>query len=39
MTESGELRDELPSNSYRNILRAGFREEHVVENWIRPDPT
>ena len=39
VTETGERRDDLPSNSYRNILRAGFREEHVVENWIRPNPT
>jgi hypothetical protein len=23
------------SNSYRNIMRAGFEERHVVENWIR----
>ena len=39
VTETGERRDDLPSNSYRNILRAGFREAHVVENWIRPEPT
>lgn len=25
-TETGELEDDRPSNSYRNILRAGFRE-------------
>jgi hypothetical protein len=23
-----------PSNSYRNIVRAGFEERHVVENRI-----
>jgi GNAT superfamily N-acetyltransferase len=34
-TETGELRADLPSTSYRNILRAGFEELHVVENWIR----
>ena len=39
LTETGERRDDHPSNSYRNILRAGFREEHVVENWTRPNPT
>jgi hypothetical protein len=39
VTETGELREGSPSNSYRNILRAGFREEHVVENWIRPETT
>jgi len=39
VTETGERRDELPSSSYRNILRAGFREEHVVENWTRARPT
>jgi GNAT superfamily N-acetyltransferase len=35
VTETGEQRPDRPSNSYRNILRAGFREEHVVGNWIR----
>jgi GNAT superfamily N-acetyltransferase len=35
-TETGERRDELPSNSYRNILRFGFREQAVVANWVRP---
>ena len=39
VTETGERRDDLPSNSYRNILRAGFREEYVVENWIRAKRT
>ena len=33
-TETGERRDELPSNSYRNILRAGFEERYVVANWV-----
>lgn len=35
VTETGDLRDDLPSSSYRNIIRAGFQERHVVENWIR----
>lgn len=33
-TETGERRDDLPSNSYRNILRAGFEERFVVANWV-----
>jgi GNAT superfamily N-acetyltransferase len=36
VTETGELRDGLPSNSYRNILRAGFTEVGVKANWLRP---
>jgi GNAT superfamily N-acetyltransferase len=35
-TETGERREELPSNSYRNILRFGFRERAVVANWLKP---
>ncbi len=34
VTETGERRDELPSNSYRNILRAGFEEVAVTANWV-----
>jgi GNAT superfamily N-acetyltransferase len=34
VTETGERRDDRPSNSYRNILRAGFREVGVTANWI-----
>jgi GNAT superfamily N-acetyltransferase len=34
LTETGERRDELPSNSYRNILRAGFGEVAVIKNWV-----
>lgn len=34
VTETGEMRDDLPSSSYRNILRFGFREDHVVANWV-----
>jgi GNAT superfamily N-acetyltransferase len=33
-TETGERRSERPSNSYRNILRAGFTELGVTANWI-----
>jgi ribosomal protein S18 acetylase RimI-like enzyme len=33
-TETGEHRDDRPSNSYRNILRAGFRELAVTANWL-----
>ena len=35
VTETGERRDDLPSNSYRNILRAGFEEVAVTANWVR----
>ena len=38
VTETGERRDDLPSNSYRNILRAGFTEVAVRANWLRPRP-
>jgi GNAT superfamily N-acetyltransferase len=34
LTETGELRDDRPSGSYRNILRAGFREVAVTANWV-----
>jgi GNAT superfamily N-acetyltransferase len=34
LTETGERRDDRPSNSYRNILRAGFREVGVTANWV-----
>lgn len=37
-TETGERRPDRPSDSYRNILRAGFRELHVVANWLSPEP-
>jgi GNAT superfamily N-acetyltransferase len=36
VTETGERRDDLPSNSYRNLLRAGFTEVAVRANWLRP---
>jgi GNAT superfamily N-acetyltransferase len=34
LTETGERRDDLPSNSYRNILRAGFEEVAVTAHWV-----
>ncbi len=34
VTETGERRDDRPSNSYRNILRAGFVEGAVTANWL-----
>lgn len=34
LTETGERRDDRPSNSYRNILRAGFEEVGVTANWL-----
>ncbi len=35
-TETGELQDGRPSNSYRNILRAGFRETGIRSNYRAP---
>jgi len=34
LTETGERREDRPSNSYRNILRAGFEEVAVTANWV-----
>jgi GNAT superfamily N-acetyltransferase len=34
--ETGKRTDDLPSNSYRNILRAGFRELYVRPNYLSP---
>jgi hypothetical protein len=36
VTETGELDDSRPSSSYRNILRAGFREAGVRPNFRAP---
>lgn len=36
VTETGELTDDRPSGSYRNILRAGFREAGVRPNYRAP---
>jgi GNAT superfamily N-acetyltransferase len=35
-TETGERTNDRPSNSYRNILRAGFREAGVRPNYRAP---
>ena len=34
LTETGERSHDRPSNSYRNILRAGFEETAVTANWL-----
>jgi GNAT superfamily N-acetyltransferase len=34
ITETGERSGDRPSNSYRNILRAGFTEDAVTANWL-----
>lgn len=38
VTETGELQEGRPSGSYRNILRAGFREAGVRPNYRAPSP-
>jgi GNAT superfamily N-acetyltransferase len=38
VTETGERDDRRPSGSYRNILRAGFREANVRPNYRAPTP-
>ena len=35
-TETGVLDESRPNGSYRNILRAGFREAYVRDNWLSP---
>jgi hypothetical protein len=35
VTETGERLPDRPSNSYRNILRAGFEEMYVRQNYLR----
>jgi GNAT superfamily N-acetyltransferase len=34
VTETGELVDDRPSNSYRNILRAGFEPQYLRANYV-----
>lgn len=36
VTETGERMPDKPSNSYRNILRAGFEERYLRQNWMSP---
>ncbi len=38
LVETGERVPERPSNSYRNILRAGFEEAFVCPNWQAAPP-
>ena len=35
-TETGERTADLPSGSYRNILRLGFEEQYVRPNYVSP---
>ena len=34
VTETGELVEDRPSNSYRNILRAGFEPQYLRANYV-----
>jgi GNAT superfamily N-acetyltransferase len=36
VTETGERLPDKPSNSYRNILRAGFAEAYLRQNYLSP---
>jgi hypothetical protein len=36
-TETGERVPGAPDQSYRNILRAGFREAYLRANWHSPE--
>jgi Acetyltransferase (GNAT) domain len=36
-TETGERAEDRPAGSYRNILRAGFREAYRCPNWRKAD--
>jgi GNAT superfamily N-acetyltransferase len=36
VTETGEQVADKPSHSYRNILRAGFEEQYLRQNYISP---
>ena len=36
VTETGERQPDKPSNSYRNILRAGFHERYLRHNYLSP---
>jgi GNAT superfamily N-acetyltransferase len=36
VTETGVMEANRPSNSYRNILRSGFTEAYVRENYLSP---
>jgi GNAT superfamily N-acetyltransferase len=36
VTETGERVRDRPSNSYRNILRCGFTERYLRQNYLSP---
>jgi hypothetical protein len=36
VTETGERVPDKPSHSYRNILRAGFEEMYLRQNYLSP---
>jgi len=36
VTETGEIVDDRPTISYRNILRAGFRAVYLRPNYVSP---
>jgi GNAT superfamily N-acetyltransferase len=36
VTETGVMQEGRPSNSYRNIVRSGFTEAYVRENYLSP---
>jgi len=38
VTETGEQMPDKPSISYRNILRAGFKERYLRQNYMSPPP-
>jgi GNAT superfamily N-acetyltransferase len=38
VTETGVREEGRASNSYRNILRSGFEEAYVRENYLSPSP-
>jgi GNAT superfamily N-acetyltransferase len=38
LVKTGERAEDRPSASYRNILRAGFREAYVRPNWVLAPP-
>src|SRR5690348_8353475 len=38
VTETGERVPERPSHSYRNIMRSGFVERYVRDNYVSPAP-
>jgi GNAT superfamily N-acetyltransferase len=39
VTETGERLPDKPSHSYRNILRAGFEETYLRQNYMSPSTT